>query len=526
MARQRDIITILSDHEAGLRRIKATLARIGSGGVPATADAWTTARTITLSGDVSGVSPAWDGSGNLAFTGLVVADDSHAHTNYLPLTGGTLSGTLYMNARLSVVSASGGQIEHVHPSSGSVVIDWEDDYLRYRFGGTSTPAGIRIDDYDGVSIELNRNGSAYFAGSVTIGVVGTQNSLYMPWADTTKYASGGWRTVVSTGEDLLFMVDLATGSYVSNFRVQDEGGFITYDNAGDVLNSVSSAGILYSKGNYYLGGTQLFFDYDSATNNYLHIPNTSDYFRIVLDGSEQLRLTTAGYLSVAGSRIYMGIGSNDYLRFTEATNVFQFVADASGYKSVVHAHEFVAYYDASNYAQFTSDSSSWLHLYLVGLTNGIALNSRLVTTTDGDLGSATYPWGNIWVMGTYTYTVGGTYRTVRVEPDGAYGYVSSSELTKDIHSDVTYSQAIKGLSALTPMRYSPKGRAKGETWEWFGFTAESALPVFPEVVMGVGGAQEEMSLEYEMLVVPLTAVVVGQEVRIDAIEDRLAQAGL
>jgi len=49
----------------------------------AEAAAWTTGRTITLSGDVSGTSPAWDGSGNLAFINTVVANDSHTHSIYL-----------------------------------------------------------------------------------------------------------------------------------------------------------------------------------------------------------------------------------------------------------------------------------------------------------------------------------------------------------------------------------------------------------------------------------------------------------
>jgi len=80
----------------------------------ATAAAWTTARTITLSGDVSGTSPSWSGSGNLAFTGTVVADNSHDHLEanisdlvaYLPLTGGTVSGILTMGNEIRAHSGS------------------------------------------------------------------------------------------------------------------------------------------------------------------------------------------------------------------------------------------------------------------------------------------------------------------------------------------------------------------------------------------------------------------------------------
>ena len=49
------------------------------------ADKWTTARTLSLTGDVSG-SVSWDGSGNVSMT-TTVANDSHSHSNYEPLNG-------------------------------------------------------------------------------------------------------------------------------------------------------------------------------------------------------------------------------------------------------------------------------------------------------------------------------------------------------------------------------------------------------------------------------------------------------
>ncbi len=60
-----------------------------------TASAWQTSRTLSLTGDVTG-SVSFDGSSNFSIT-TVVADDSHAHTNYLPLSGGTLTGRTIVN---------------------------------------------------------------------------------------------------------------------------------------------------------------------------------------------------------------------------------------------------------------------------------------------------------------------------------------------------------------------------------------------------------------------------------------------
>lgn len=64
------------------------------------ADKWTTARTntVTLTGDATGSGSATvDGSGNWTVTvNTVVADNSHSHS-YLPLSGGTLTGSLTMS---------------------------------------------------------------------------------------------------------------------------------------------------------------------------------------------------------------------------------------------------------------------------------------------------------------------------------------------------------------------------------------------------------------------------------------------
>lgn len=62
------------------------------------ADKWTTARTITLGGDLTG-SVSIDGSANVTLSAQV-ANDSHSHS-YLPLSGGTLTGGLTISGSLS-----------------------------------------------------------------------------------------------------------------------------------------------------------------------------------------------------------------------------------------------------------------------------------------------------------------------------------------------------------------------------------------------------------------------------------------
>ena len=59
------------------------------------ADKWTTARTLSLTGDVTG-SVSIDGSGNVSMT-TAVANDSHTHSNYVAKTGDTMTGQLTVN---------------------------------------------------------------------------------------------------------------------------------------------------------------------------------------------------------------------------------------------------------------------------------------------------------------------------------------------------------------------------------------------------------------------------------------------
>ena len=66
------------------------------------ADKLKTSRTISLTGDVTG-SVGFDGSGNVSMT-TTVTNDSHSHSNYLPLSGGTMSGTIDFSDRATWVT--------------------------------------------------------------------------------------------------------------------------------------------------------------------------------------------------------------------------------------------------------------------------------------------------------------------------------------------------------------------------------------------------------------------------------------
>jgi len=70
-------LSVLGEIYAGGTSLKG-LNKVFHDGYHPNADKWTTARTLSLTGDVTG-SVSWDGSGNASIT-ATVADDSHNHT--------------------------------------------------------------------------------------------------------------------------------------------------------------------------------------------------------------------------------------------------------------------------------------------------------------------------------------------------------------------------------------------------------------------------------------------------------------
>ena len=68
-----------------------------------------------------------------------------------------------------------------NPTSWTIELDWEEDWMRYRFSWTSTPKWIRLDNYDTVWIELSRDWDAYFAGNVWIWTTAPGHKLDVNW---------------------------------------------------------------------------------------------------------------------------------------------------------------------------------------------------------------------------------------------------------------------------------------------------------------------------------------------------------
>lgn len=103
IAQLSDIPQLVEDaQQAATDAAQSAIDAEGWVGAAQTAPKWTTARTITTTGDVTGVSPAWDGSANLSFS-LTIANAS--------VTGAKLApGAVVANLGYTPLSAAGGTV--------------------------------------------------------------------------------------------------------------------------------------------------------------------------------------------------------------------------------------------------------------------------------------------------------------------------------------------------------------------------------------------------------------------------------
>lgn len=126
-----------------------------------TANKLTSAKTISLTGDVSG-SGNFDGSNNLSIT-ATVADNSHNHSNYLLTSGGVMTGVINMNVGtgLSMTYEAGKDTPWIYPKGatgyGIRYLEGTPDKMMISASGNNITAG-------GSDLCINGNGD----GTVTI----------------------------------------------------------------------------------------------------------------------------------------------------------------------------------------------------------------------------------------------------------------------------------------------------------------------------------------------------------------------
>lgn len=208
------------------------------------ADKLTTARTITLAGDVTG-STSFDGSGNVTIT-ATVGNDSHTHDNrYLQLAGGTMSGA---------INAAGIN----------------------SYDNSNTPTGVNKFGRDGTQ-HLEFHGGAI--GSFITGTSSTGNAKHIVINSTTN-ATNDAPTAGANGIDLQ-----VRGT--NKLQIGDSNSIFT--------DSVGIGGVTPSKKLHIESG-----GYDehfrmSRGANYVDLKySTTPYLMFAFDGTDAARVDAAG----------------------------------------------------------------------------------------------------------------------------------------------------------------------------------------------------------------------------------------
>jgi hypothetical protein len=117
---------------------------------------------------------------------------------------------------------------------GVVDIEQKDNYLRYRFGATGTPLGIRLDNYDTPAITLGRDGK----------IINTHQHLSRPtdsWSNATHllinglgglYTNGGYDTTLFSNA---YRNSAGKMSFLGAGGTTNKGSTITLSDQGDIF---------------------------------------------------------------------------------------------------------------------------------------------------------------------------------------------------------------------------------------------------------------------------------------------------
>ena len=164
------------------------------------ADKWTTARTLSLTGDVTG-SVSWDGSANASMT-TTVANDSHSHSNYLPNSGTVPhSGLVYFTGT--------GATSGIRFNSATVA----NDAFGIRVNGTSNAGELEFYSTDDDT-------EPFVFRHYTTGQDGTGSSV--EWArinnDYLSHSSDVRAPIFYDSNDTAYYVDPASTTQSARFR--------------------------------------------------------------------------------------------------------------------------------------------------------------------------------------------------------------------------------------------------------------------------------------------------------------------
>jgi 6-phosphogluconolactonase (cycloisomerase 2 family) len=204
-------------------------------GNASTASAWATGRTITLTGDVTGVSGSWDGSTNISFATTIAANSVALGTdttgNYVATLADGTPGVQTGTSGLTITSVAGegtaATIAHADTSSAANLTATSRTYV----------TGLTFDTFGHVT--------AYTTGSETVTDTNTTYSISTEtggdiYSEIIRLTAGG----SGSGTDDIILAVGATGT-TYGLTIAESGDTITFAHAdtSTLSGSQGSAGI-------------------------------------------------------------------------------------------------------------------------------------------------------------------------------------------------------------------------------------------------------------------------------------------
>lgn len=289
------------------------------------------------------------------------ARDSEIVFNTTGGSGGVLTERMRITDAGAVVAAVSLSVPYMdfdstntnNPGGGNLGQSWDSNYWKMRFGGTATPAGIRITNYDAITVQLSRSGASLFNEGINVtGNVYLTGNLAVPDTaagalvtdahyfkagrhfDATKDYGGygttlflGWDNVkyVLGNSSGIVLADLASyngllkgpaivrggtfsviGDIYSSAQIRAEGGGVFTDSGSAAVTGFPGSVAVKSSGNnpyisFHNGGGTRYAYIQMANSTYLQMASESGYLRFLTSAAETMRLTTAGDLLVDGN---------------------------------------------------------------------------------------------------------------------------------------------------------------------------------------------------------------------------------
>ena len=286
------------------------------------ADKWTTARTLSLSGDASG-SVSWDGSANATLS-VAVANDSHTHdgryyteseadSRFVNVTGDTITGTLTTN---NLTIGSGNRIQFAN-----------NDYIRY---DDANGVGRFHFDSDGGTNNASVQ-AATFVGALS-GNATTASALATPRNIALTGAVTGNANFDGSGNISISTTATSDPTLTIN---GDASGSATFTNLGNATLTLTVADDSHNHVISNIDGLQTALDGKLSTtgkaadSNLLDGINSTQFLRSDANDTTSGNLTVSGTFSAAGLSYPSSDGTIGQVIVTDGSGNLTF-ADQSG----------------------------------------------------------------------------------------------------------------------------------------------------------------------------------------------------